>query len=307
MAARRMLLAPGLVLVAVLGLATPAVAGGSAPAGSAGHDISYPQCVGTSGTSAVGLRGQFGIVGVTDGLPWYANPCLAGEYGWAAGLPSAPGFYMNTANPAPHSSHYWPASGSSAPALCRDASSTTDPGCAYDYGWHTAAYALATATVATSGAASLPWWLDVESANSWNGNGSANAADLQGAVDYLRSHGAPAVGVYSSTADWSSITGGYTVITAAAYQAGWASEFVAQYPLSTSPAWVAGLAGASSAAATCDAPAFTGALPALAQYDDGSGFDADLVCGAGVTPPVAGPTPPAGPTGPAGHGPHHKR
>src|SRR5579884_2537215 len=179
MAVRRMILGPGLALVAVVGLATPAVAGGSAPAGTTGHDVSYPQCSGTSSTPvSVGLRGQFGVVGVTDGRPWLANPCLASEYGWAAGLPSAPGLYMNTANPAPTSSYFWPTSGSSAPVLCRDASSTTDPGCAYDYGWHAAANALATATAVTTGAAGLPWWLDVESANSWNGNGSANAADL---------------------------------------------------------------------------------------------------------------------------------
>ena len=37
------------------------------------------------------------------------------------------------------------ASGGEDPARCRDSASTTDPGCAYDYGWHAAAYALTTA------------------------------------------------------------------------------------------------------------------------------------------------------------------
>src|SRR6266568_34068 len=110
----------------------------AAPAGSTGHDISYPQCSGSSISAGAGhLGGQFGIVGVTNGRAWSANPCLGSEYQWAAGLPSTPGLYTNTANPAPTSSYYWPTSGSTDPVLCEKSTSTTDPGCAYDYGWHT--------------------------------------------------------------------------------------------------------------------------------------------------------------------------
>jgi hypothetical protein len=120
--------------------------------------------------------------------------------------------------------------------------------------------------------------LDVEAGNSWNGNGSANTADLQGFVDYLRGQGIPSVGIYSSSSAWSSITGGYTVADAATYQSAWASEFTPAYPLSQSPTWVAGAGTSADASSTCGALAFTGTVPELAQYRDGTGDDADLVC-----------------------------
>src|SRR5690349_7115525 len=79
-----------------------------------GYDVSYPQCGRSMPAGAT-----FGIVGVTNGLPFSANPCLATEWSWAAAR-GAPQLYMNTANPAPHSSFYWPSSGASDPALCTD-------------------------------------------------------------------------------------------------------------------------------------------------------------------------------------------
>ncbi len=266
-------------LAVTLFASAPARAAASAPPGGAvGHDVSYPQCTSGGGTTVTGQGGQFGVVGVTDGLPWSANPCLTAEYSWASGLAYAPGLYANTANPAPHSSFYWPTSGASDPALCQNSASTTDPGCAYDYGWHAAKNALSTAAASVSGASSLAWWLDVEIANSWNGNGTSNAADLQGAVDYLRSQGVPSVGVYSSPSDWQTITGGYNGGTASSYASAWAPEFTAQYPLTGSPVWVAGAGSSTTASNTCQSTSFTGSQPQLAQFADGTGFDADLVC-----------------------------
>ena len=245
---------------------------------SSGWDISWPQC-----PSHFPRGGGFGVVGVTNGRPWGVNPCLAGEYKWATGRPAAPGLYMNTANPAPHSSYYWPTSGSSDPALCSDATSVGDPGCAYDYGWHAAANALASATstltasgFSSTAATTRAWWLDVETGNTWNGTGSANAADLQGSIDYLRSHGVPSVGVYSTSYQWNTITGGYTTTTAASYAASWKPEFTSAYGIAGSPDWVAGLGSLSGAKSNCSRP-FTGVKVQLAQYAS-SGFDADLRC-----------------------------
>jgi hypothetical protein len=190
---------------------------------------------------------------------------------------------MNTANPAPHSSYYWPTSGSSDPALCRDATSVGDAGCAYDYGWHAAADALKStiSTLTASGfpstaATSRTWWLDVETGNTWNGTGSANAADLQGSIDYLRSRGVPSVGIYSTSYQWKTITGGYTTTTAASYAAGWQPEFTSAYGISNSPDWVAGVGSLSGAKSNCS-HSFTGVKVQLAQYAS-SGFDADLRC-----------------------------
>ena len=270
-----------LVLVLGFGASVAGAATTAAPSGTTGHDVSYPQCSSSdpSTTTVTALGGAFGIVGVTDGLPWSANPCLGSEYHWAAGLAGQPALYTNTANPAPHSSFFWPTSGSSAPALCKDSTSTTDPGCAYDYGWHAAQNALSTSEASVSGAAGLPWFLDVEAGNSWNGNASANTADLQGFADFLRGQGVPSVGIYSSSSAWSTITGGYTVGNAAGYQSAWSSEFTPAYPLSQSPTWVAGAGTSATATSTCSGAAFTGTVPELAQYRDGTGYDADLVCG----------------------------
>jgi hypothetical protein len=200
------------------------------------------------------------------------------------------------ANATTTSSHYRPVSGSHDPALCRDATSTTDAGCAYDYGWHAGIDALGTAVAAVPSAASLVWWLDVETGNTWNGDASANTADVQGELDYLRSQGVPSVGVYSNASDWRTITGGYTTANAATYTANWQSEFTPQYPLAGAPTWVGGAGTSSDAAATCAGVGFTGSAPALAQYDDRSGYDADLECGVSASTPTPTPTPSAKPT-----------
>jgi hypothetical protein len=185
---------------------------------------------------------------------------------------------MNTANPAPSSSFYWPASGVSDPALCRDNRSVADAGCAYDYGWHAAAHALDTALQAIGpGAVTVPWWLDVETANSWNGSTSANAADIQGSIDYLRSQGVPAVGIYSTQYQWGVIAGGYSTANAATFAAAWASEFTPLYPIGESPNWVAGVTSLKTAQANC-AKGFSGGPTLLAQYRS-KGLDGDLSCG----------------------------
>lgn len=239
-----------------------------------GYDISWPQC-----SAAYPSDGSFGIVGVTDGRPWSANPCLGSENRWAAAYPATPGLavpdlYMNTANPAPHSSYYWPVSGARDPALCQVASSTTDPGCAYDYGWHAAASAFATA--AAAGAAPTgTWWLDVETGNTWNGDASSNAADIQGSVDYLMSQRVGGVGVYSTASQWEQITGGYTAGSAASYAAAWQPEFASPYGIGRSQSWVAG-ASPSTAETVC-ASSFLGTSTLLTQYISGS-FDVDHLC-----------------------------
>lgn len=241
--------------------------------GTTGFDLSYVQC-----GSKLPANGSFGVVGVAHGLPWSSNACLAQEFAWAQSRGNA-GLYMNTANPAPHSSFFWPASGVSDPALCRDSTSVSDAGCAYDYGWHAAQDALrvATASLGTQ-AASVTWWLDVETTNTWNGTSSANAADIQGSIDYLRSQGVPSVGVYSTSYQWGVITGGYTSTNAAAYADRWAGEFVPRYPIAGAPNWIAGVSTLKRAQANCGTT-FSGGPTVLVQYRSGS-FDGDYACAA---------------------------
>ena len=235
-----------------------------------GYDISYPQCGRSYPTSTA-----FGIVGVNDGIVYSANPCAPSELAWAeAAKNHAPAFYANTADPGPGYSSHWPA-GQQSPEACDGSNSVA---CSYDYGWNAAQNSFAAAVAAeqadgsassTTAAAAAPWWLDVETGNSWESLESAygataasdanDQADLRGAVAYLTSHGVGTVGFYSTGSQWTSITGGT------------GSTFAA------SPEWEASFQTLSSAQAGCSSTSFTGGRLALTQYPSG-GFDADYAC-----------------------------
>lgn len=233
-----------------------ALASGSAQARSrstataTGYDVSYPQC-----NTRLPSNPSFAIVGVNNGRPWNDNPCLASEYQWArtstSGRPVA--FYMNTANPGTLSSHW------GTPATPRTDCNplmSDDVNCAYDYGWNAAAEAMAWAT-SQAGSATGPWWLDVETANSWSSDTTTNTADLQGSIDYLSEHGATSVGVYSTASQWNVITG-------------------APQGFSTTPNWVPGGANAKQAPSLCGS-SFTGGPVELVQYPAGK-LDGDVAC-----------------------------
>jgi hypothetical protein len=168
-----------------------------------GYDASYPEC-------GVALPPPaFGIVGINGGRAFTANPCLAQEYAWALSSksPVQPhlAFYMNTGNPGPGISPYWPPNGTATPQPCDGSASAA---CAYDYGWLAAQDALSRARTTAGGLATqVPWWLDVEVENSWSTDKSANSADLQGAVAALRQAGVGAVGIYALSSGWEAIIG----------------------------------------------------------------------------------------------------
>jgi len=227
-----------------------------AAATTPGYDISWPQCGGPYPANPA-----FGIVGVNKGIVFSPNPCLASEVTWAGGTSAA--LYANTGNPGPALSTHWP-TGQTSPQVC-SATTPDTAACAYDYGYNAASDSYADAVSAftalgLSGTpAGSPWWLDVETSNSWRSDVSLNVAALSGAVNYLGSVARVAsLGFYSTGYQWSVITGG--TATFAAY-----------------PSWVAGVADAASATVNCAGPGFTGGSVALAQYSSG-GFDADLRC-----------------------------
>jgi len=261
----------------VLTIAAVTAVIGAGPAGATedaapGHDISHPQCGGELPSG-----GTFGIVGLNQGRPFSTNPCLSDQYRWAAGRPGSAAIYVNTGNPAPSSDYYWPESGSRDPALCTDSSSTTDPGCAYNYGWHAAANSLATGKGLGTAALGHTWWLDVETTNTWNGDGVANTALVQGMYDYLRSHGVEQVGLYSTSYQWRKITGGYSGDTAGDYQAAWQAQIVPDFPLHQAPLWIATAANSGTARANC-ATSFTGGPTVMVQFIGKDGFDTNLTC-----------------------------
>ena len=139
-----------------------ATAGG----GEWGYDVSYPQC-----DQPLPPPGGFAIVGVNWGLSYTANPCLGALFDWALGSHDGVGppvsLYINTGNPGPVRSAHWP-TGQTWPLPCDGGYNTL---CSFDYGWNAAgdAFDIAAGVIGADVASTVPWWIDVETANSWNG------------------------------------------------------------------------------------------------------------------------------------------
>jgi hypothetical protein len=230
--------------------------GGGAKPPTRGYDISYPQC-----GAAYPTNPAFAIVGVNGGLVFSVNECLASQITWGGG--AAAELYINTGNPGPAVSRFWP-NGQTTPRVC-DAANNDTTDCAYDYGWNAAKHSFETAAAAytqnglSASPAETAWWLDVETMNSWREDTALNVAALQGEVDYLRSVGVTKLGFYSTTVQWNEITGGTKTF-------------------STLPSWGAGAPSQKAAERHCiSTPGFTGGRLAMVQYIY-SGFDADVRC-----------------------------
>ncbi|MCU1461824.1 MAG: hypothetical protein JWO37_1899 [Acidimicrobiales bacterium] len=149
------------------------------PAGatSPGLDISWPQCPGL----AVGAAGGFSVVGLTNGLAYTDNPCLATEWRWASSTGTPAGLYLVL---------------NSGPFGGTDA--------AYAYGAGAIDHALA--TMASTSITAPLIWLDVETGKFWSADQAANAAVVHGAIDRLHARGLGA-GIYSTAYQWAVIAG----------------------------------------------------------------------------------------------------
>ena len=240
------------------------------PKGS-GYDISYPQC-----NRAFPSGQSFGVVGVNGGLANNANPCLSAELTWAGASPglaspaqARASLYENAADPG-NGVADWPRSGT-APGY-GSCNGSWSQACAYIYGQQRAAYAygLVAGAHTSVSPATAPWWLDVETVNSWANASNTpnwaavNIATLQGFAGGLRGAGATAsIGLYSTAYQWQAITG-LSAQTSPSY-----------FPTSD-PDWVAGASSYAQAQANCSAT-FTGGRVALAQFPQ-SGFDGEYAC-----------------------------
>lgn len=237
-----------LVAAVVAGLACaafPAVAAASPqspvyPTGTTGFDVSWPNCSATPPRNP-----HFGIVGVSDGTGYSQNPCLAQEVAW---FPSI-NLYVNTGwnNQSVHLN-------ATSPKLC----AADDNNClAYNYGYNAGLYALNYASSQNVHASA--WWLDVETSNTWNTDVAQNQHSLQGEYDALAAHGVTTVGIYSTTAQWQSVTGG------------WINNW---------PSWGATTWTSSTGAFTyCTGHQFTGGPSYFMQYQPKrSRLDQDVAC-----------------------------
>lgn len=269
-------------------LAAPAEAAPSQPA--IGNDISWPQCGGSYPSGQ-----DFGIVGVNGGMPEDANPCLGSELGWAAGSLGASAqpdvsLYVNTADPGDVDANGspvsdWPAPSSPVNTPDGTCTATTTvatgngstvvgdntPGCAWYYGAQRGNQDMAWLAGASSSAAgAYPWWLDVETGNTWQGGPSGqamNMAVLQGLVAALQAGGVGSIGVYSTSLQWGEITGGG-----------------APGDLSGLPVWLPGATDVTSAEANCYASSFTGGPIRLTQWTQT--YDEDAACGSVSIGPI---------------------
>jgi hypothetical protein len=270
-----------------------AASAGPATTSANGNDVSYPQCGKTfPSRPAFGIVGVNGglanylnpCLGPSSAYPSYKQSELYWAVSAATGSTAQPkaSLYLNTADPGnlyngkPIAD--WPKSGSTPYGTCITTTVTTgsgtyvvgqnSPACAWQYGhdraamdvsWLASAASAITAQsppVPVSGAASsYPWWLDVETANSWQTGTSGqamNVADLQGMLAALKSAGATIIGGYSTSAQWNQVTGGTTSAAAGSlYQI---------------PNWIPGARSLSGATANCRLPSFTGGRVTVTQW-----------------------------------------
>jgi hypothetical protein len=239
------------IALAVAGavLAVPGTAQAAPP--RVGYDVSHPQC----GTTLPPAR-AFAIVGVNGGLATKPNPCLAQQLVWAwksngsvDAQPKAQ-VYLNTANPGEVREEVttWPTAGTTPYGTC-DGGNTA--ACSWQYGWERAqnsvdnVFTPAAQEARVDGRVSrYTWWLDVETANTWQ-SGSADAlarnrATLEGMTAYLVARGGT-VGLYSTGRQWGRIVG----------------RVPASSTLAGRNSWLAGATSLTGARATCTEPALT--------------------------------------------------
>jgi len=181
----------------------------------------------------------------------------------------------------------WPQSGTTPYGSCTTTSVTTStgtafagensPSCAWQYGYNSATQDAArltsaadaingqtTPTTVSYAPGSYPWWLDVETANTWQTGTSGqtmNVADLQGMIASLTSAGASIIGAYSTSSQWNQITGGTTSAAGSLYGI---------------PDWLPGAKTLSGAESNCRNASFTGGRITVTQF---SGHpDNDYAC-----------------------------
>jgi hypothetical protein len=136
------------------------------------NDVSWPNC----NTVQTKLT-DFGIVGVSGGLDFHNNPCLAKETSWF----NRYGLYINTGYPGNLAAERH----LNSPLHCN----------------------AANGSCLSQLVNSKSWWLDVETDNSWTANYLTNRENLEGALAALAQKTfLSQVGIYSSPAQWSDLT-----------------------------------------------------------------------------------------------------
>ena len=230
--------------------------GGGKTSDPLGIDVSWPQC-----DTKLPTDFAFAIVGINNGYANQPNECLDEQMAWAQGAAGGTTqekvqVYVNTANPSEYIGTEWldewpennTIAGETIANPYGECDDTASQACEWMYGYTRAFYDVRFLVDAYPAAdpASLIWWLDVETDNSWRMGGTAadkqgNLAVLEGMTTYFNAIGAQ-VGIYAYGPQWRSIIG--EVLTADSNIAGL-------------PNWRPGGAGLATATQACTAESLT--------------------------------------------------
>ena len=237
---RRILFSLSLLFSSLIIFSGTVAAQGQYVSGSTGIDVSWPNCKNSIPNVA------FGVVGVNDGTGYSANPCFSNQ---ASHFSNNLSLYVNTG---------WDAKSifvnPNSPNVC----AAGDNNClAYNYGYNAGVYAYKQAAI--KGMHSSTWWMDVESNGTWNSNIAQNQNSLTGEHDALADNGITAIGVYSTTYQWDTITGTWKNL----------------WPSWGATTWTS----AKQAKTFCTGHEFTGGPSYLMQYQSlRSKLDQDVAC-----------------------------
>ncbi len=197
-------------LLTALPLVLGLLAGTAPPARSAttsGHDISWPQCPTSAGGYGLPMpptTTSFVVVGLTKGLPFTENPCLADQVRWVRTHGRPAQAYTMAAFPTSAQLRAYRSKG--------PWSASTRAGQLSNVGWSEAAYAVA--SLRRTGFAPPVVWIDVEARpkQPWPtataGQQRENRYVLEGLMRGLRDAGF-SYGVYSYLSGWTAITGSW--------------------------------------------------------------------------------------------------
>ena len=206
----RMVLGWLTTLVVVAGLVVGTVVGGGTPARAAvmfGNDVSWPQCAKAVGGLDLPMppdTAAFVVIGLTKGLPFTENPCLADQVAWATQRGTPAHAYTIAAFPTAAQLGTY---GTQGPWR-----STTRAGQLSNVGWAEARFALQ--SLQSVRFAPPVVWVDVEprAAQPWPSTTAAQRREnryvVEGLMRGLRDAGV-AYGLYSYAAGWEAITGSW--------------------------------------------------------------------------------------------------
>jgi hypothetical protein len=248
---RGLVLASVAAIAVVLGVVT---APPSQAATLIGNDVSWPQC----GTANFGLPSstQFVVIGLTNGLPFTENPCLAAQVQWAQSRSKPTHAYAMAAFPTATQLSTYKSQG--------PWSSSTRAGQLSNVGYAEAQYAVA--SLNRIGYRPPVVWIDVEPRprQPWPTSTATQKRDnryvVEGLMRGLRDRGY-AYGVYSYLSGWQEVTGSWRLPGVPV----WTASGTLDYP--------------NEARDKCTQPGFSGGRVYLSQWlNDAKTLDYNLTC-----------------------------